>query len=151
MEILPKVPSELIRIALADLKKVEAHPSITVAMDDWVSSNYDNLTINDRPSEYRICSACLAGAVMIFSLAGGLDDIPARIISPRHFPGNEKQLFALDSLRSGYIADMFGYLGLDHADGYSYEGIVSTPYEESPEEFKKELERLAKILEKDGF
>ena len=151
MEILPKVPSELIRIALADLKKVEDHPSITVDMDDWIASNYDGLDTNDRPSEHRICSAGLAGAVVIFSLAGGPDSIPARIISPRYFPENENQLFAIDSLRSGYIADMFDFLGLDPDDGYSYEGLVTTPYEESPEEFKEELEKLAKILEKDGF
>jgi hypothetical protein len=151
MEILPKVPSELIRVALADLKKVEAHPSITVDMDDWIASNYDGLPTNARPHEYRICSACLAGSVMIFSLAGGPDNIPARIVSPMHFPGNENQLFALDSIRGGYIADMFGFLGLNPAGGYNYEGIVSTPYEENPEKFKEELEKLAKILEKDGF
>ena len=53
MSELPDKPSELIRLALADLRKCEADPRYLIDMAQW-----------HRPVTSELCHVCLAGAVM---------------------------------------------------------------------------------------
>jgi len=77
---LPSVPSALIRLALSDLKKVEADKRYVVYMDHWHS-----ILSNDRP-----CTVCLAGSVIAKTI--GLD------ISEIIEPGSNLEEFMVMSL-----------------------------------------------------
>ena len=134
MELLPKVPSRLIRIALADLKKVEESPYMYIDMNYWL-----------HPRSL----SCLAGAVMVFSLGAGTN-IDSYGVQPSNFGEDADALRALDNLRQGQVGIMFRFLGLNRDTGRKYDWCV-TPYETSPEEFKEELEKIADILEADGY
>lgn len=138
MTILPKIPSKLIRIALADIEKVEADPRLVVDMDYWVEGG-------------EMCAACFAGAVMLFTLAE-FDDYKDLSLAPNDYEENYWQLRALDFLRIGDLSPAFVYLGLHGQD----EAITKckrsiTPYDKSPEQFKEDMNNLANDLEKAGY
>ena len=131
---LPDKPSELIRVALADLEKVEADPRYSVHMGDWHRSfgNY--------------CAVCLAGSVMAMSLhlnpeqtvefhdsASGLSD------------ADWDKLDALDDFRMGEVHAGLRTLNLDQ--GSLDEMIGITPYTTDPTTFKQDMNNLADLLE----
>ena len=91
MKNLPDLPSELIRVALADLKKVEQMPDeFTVNMAEWVVYSCDQ------------CSVCLAGAVMTQSLGSNQQngmDVPSC-----YDPTIADKLSALNYFRIGEIS-----------------------------------------------
>lgn len=129
---LPDKPSELIRLAVADLKRSEADPCYRIEFGTW-----HDVT----PS--KICVVCLAGAVMAFSL-----DVPQlTTTSPQHFrPDIRAKLSALDwGRRSLMQHEMFSCLGL--GPDRSFDRII-TPYGMDPLEFKNEMLKLADDLEK---
>ena len=81
--------SELIRIALSDLKKVLASPKHAVDMGDWILP-----TLN-------ICYVCLAGAVLINTLEYPDDN---HMLNIGEQPDEVQDLMdKLDSLRKGWI------------------------------------------------
>lgn len=96
MKTLPNKPSELIRIALADLRECEADPNYDIHMSSW--HQFNNVT--------RKCQVCLAGAVIAKTF-----DLPIKkAISPSDFElsGGERtsfKLYALDQIREGKIYD----------------------------------------------
>lgn len=85
---LPLKPSELLRLAAEDVRKVINNPKLTVNMDDWARS---------PDSETQACTVCLAGAVMI----GTLDATISCGLRPTDFGGDCDALLALDAARCG--------------------------------------------------
>lgn len=83
---LPHVPSQLIRLALDDLLKVEAMPDVyEVNMGEW-----------HMPQDNRICSVCLAGSVLAMHFN---TDVKEQADTDRYGDHNERALLALNEFR----------------------------------------------------
>ena len=138
MSELPDKPSELIRLALADLRKCEADPRYVIDMAEW-----------HRPVTSELCSVCLAGSVMARSLGR---DIWIDLVPSTFESDTRNKLHALDYFRSGHV-------GLALATMKAPEEIISriefdrkiTPYDSSVMRFYKDMARLADDLEKAGL
>lgn len=141
---LPDKPSELIRVALADLEAVERSKKYVVNMGTWHEPK-------GTPGGTK-CEVCLAGAVMAKSLKNN----PAKNLIPDEdfeddLPG---KLNALDSLRMGDVPLALGELGFDDICdsemAYDLErSIVS--YHDDPKRFKVEMQMLAYALEDESL
>lgn len=137
MKKLPKKLSSLAKIAIGDLVKAERSSRYQIVMDTWHS-----------PAIGR-CSVCLAGSVIAFSL----DKQPDRRYLPEDtdFPN---QLYALDKLRKGHVADALenmGRLTLNNLDD-AYELSRTMPtYEDNPGKFKRAFRKLIKDMEAVGL
>ena len=137
MTILPKIPSQLLRIAHADFSKIREDPSFTIQMGLWLF--YHEISKSAK------CEACLAGAVM----AKTLDCNPVKKqIFPDEFIGNEDQLKAIDYLRCNCTQAAFYRLGID--DPPSLDAPLIPDYEASPSGFMTSLLALADHLETCG-
>src|SRR5712671_5332343 len=103
-KVLPMVPSELINIAIKDMRKALAKGWI-INMGNWydpktkvICSVDDEIVIE----EYTVCSACAAGSVMALSLAKS-NQLKGKL-GPEKFKANAKQLRAIDDLRQGSMS-----------------------------------------------
>lgn len=126
---LPDTPWELIRLAIADLEKVEALPDYEIDMEIW-----------HIPQPNGRCAVCLAGAVMVSSL--GLNDY--RVAFNPSYVAERSKLFALDRLRFGDTKSGLEIMGWNYRD---MPDIQITPYKHSAEVFKKDMMDLASCLE----
>lgn len=139
MTALPDKPSALLRLALADLRKVEALPEIyTVDMGTYHES-WDGR-----------CNVCLAGAVMAgtLNIPADEDTLPCNlgiVFAPK--------LHALDALRAGEVGGALARLLLDKAVSYGLPNSVDIfPYSTAnPEPFHADLNQLATMLEAAGL
>ena len=158
---LPTKPSELIRVALRDLRACEDDDGYVVHMCRWHWPTTDN-------RGRKVCSVCLAGAVMaqtldvpreqpIFSMAqilGVAREQP--IFSLEQCSGRVKDgLRALDYFRRGMISAGLEMLGYDDVDKLSEEykqfasGAVYDPAD--PEPFHRQMNSLADYFESHGL
>lgn len=138
MSVLPDRPSELIRIALADLRKVEADNRYTVSMGSW------------HTPEDGVCHVCLAGAVM----AGTLGSDPSKLLGPhsgRFEEEDANKLNALDDFRSGCISAGLNTLGRRgfYPDLPEFMGVIA--YGVDHKGFHAGLEAIAAKLESVGL
>ncbi len=133
---LPDKPSELIKVALEDLKKVERSKKYEVNMGDWHEPN-------------GVCSVCFAGAVMVKTL----DCNYKKSFESHDFKRNIYiKLEALDGFRRGWIrmalADM-------HISPNRYPGLINNVsvvnYKDSPLQFKRDMRGIVMMLEKAGL
>jgi hypothetical protein len=170
---LPTKPSELIRVALADLKRAERTPNLIVDMDYWhepevegdteeaaALAGYDPVTCTVKAPVEPECTVCFAGSVMAFSLHA-----PARAnVAPDSYPEPiERKLNALNEFREGCLYDGFRYLGwsedkiqramrrLGFEGGISDHQVEVAKYADEPEQFKRDMTALAKRLAKAGY
>ena len=134
---LPDLPSELIRLALADLEKVERQRKYVVDMAVWHSP------------ESKRCVVCLAGSVIAKSLGGAIGDE----LGPASFDeATEKKLCALDHYRDGEVYAATVKLGREWPENEQLREIVDiTEYSEDPDQFHADMHRLADDLEKAGL
>ena len=98
--ILPKVPSELIRVAIEDIRQT-IKDGIEIDMEYWGSGKTSNAP--------QSCSVCMAGAVM---LQRGW----SKNIAPDDFDflgDNEKQYNFLDNIRCGLISTAMNALDIE--------------------------------------
>lgn len=88
MNKLPKIPSQLIRLAIEDLKQVMNDDRYRIDMDIWHGRYYTGT-----------CMVCLAGSVMAKTFDANLNSS----LSPLDFedPYDISSLYALDFLRAG--------------------------------------------------
>ena len=133
MSALPDHPAELIRVALADLKLVEADDRYVANMDWWHVPNKD---VHGR------CSVCLAGAVM----AKHLGQSPSDYILPNE-AGETKKLLALNAFRSGYICDAFDILDIAAPDSLGDDRLVPGDNPKDPAPFHAAMHKLADDIE----
>lgn len=132
---LPGKPSELILLALSDLKKVERSKDYIVDMSDWHQPNGK-------------CSVCLAGAVMAFSL--GVSKKREISLSYNDFSTvNVEKLRALNSFRIGEIGGGLNCLGIDDYTGDRFQYVAS--YIRDSVEFKSDMKKMAKYLKSKGL
>lgn len=140
---LPEEPSALIRLALADLKKVERDKAHYVV----------NMNMYHEPDDFqyrkRKCTVCFAGAVM----AGTLRASPGWSLDPSDFDTDtKKKLIALDYFRSGRVRQ--GLLLLSDSYRYIEPGLADflvVPYRDDPKGFRVDMERMAAHLERRGL
>lgn len=131
--LLPRVPSQLIRLALADLRKVEADPKYRVSMGHWHSRCSDT------------CYVCLAGSVMAKTLSAPPVNVPLSA-----FPNDYQALLALNDFRMGHVDVACMRLGIERPESVPG-GIYVPGYEEDPERFHSTMHYLAANLEAAGL
>lgn len=150
---LPNKPSELIRLALSDLEKVEKTKGYQIDMGDWHEPTLDE---KGQP----VCSVCFAGAV----LAGTLKTPKQRSLEPYEIEDESVRvkLCAIDSLRLGFVYESLQYLEIcTEADKEishrAWEAMENKefdrkiiPYEIDKAKFKKQMRHLATRLEEAG-
>lgn len=118
---LPKVASELIRLALCDLERAEASPLHKIDMDTW-----------HTPEEEDVCAVCFAGAVLAFSLG----EDPGDEVGPANYTGHTaRALVALNDFRNGHPRS-----GLD---------VMAVTYERETVSRTRIVPRY--LVDKDGF
>lgn len=153
MKTLPSKPSELVELAILDLKAIEQNPNYLIDMDSWHVGSYRDHPNIERPR----CLVCLAGAVMAQSL-GIETTMTVKPWDPifDEDDSTKNKLEALDSFRSGDI-----YNGITHmcpefdttekADELLEKmgddaNIYVPEYDESKESFYKGMEKVLGIL-----
>jgi len=135
---LPDKPSDLILLAINDLKAVEQSEKYVIDMSTFHDPDY---AVNGK------CAVCFAGSVM----AKSLKCVPTKAYDPARFDDKTmKQLYALDSFRQGDIASGFDYLGIHLPDLVRSE-IEVQDYDDDRELFKEQLTKLAKDLKALGY
>lgn len=161
MKSLPKKPSELIRVALADLKAVEKNEKYRVNMNVWHARGFEYERHNNgvlkfdergfpiKKSEH--CAVCFAGAVMACTLKVD-DSSEAEPIDKIFSKATTGKLLALNNFRSGYVRDGLLDMGVSHKKLEAVESFFDvTDYEDDPAKFKRDMRRLAKKLEEAGL
>jgi hypothetical protein len=139
-DVLPDKPSELIRVALADLEKVERDERFSIDMDE---------TYHGHVYGVSGCVVCLAGAVIAQQLAPGHEDC---YIQPSDFESGSlrRKLRALNSFRCGNVAAGLSHLRIDRIDMFM-RSVDICPYEDDSDRFKSDMLKLANILEISGL
>ena len=133
---LPDKPSELIRLALADLALCAADPNYRIDMGQW------------HMPEHGVCQVCLAGAVM----AKSLNASRAAEFYPEDFPENRKKINALDVFRDGLVCTALIDLGQDLSNwGHGARSREISSYSKDPDAFMADMHDLADDLEAKGY
>ena len=90
---LPDKASELIRLAIADLRKAMVHPEYRVNMGAWHE-------MMPRLEGGAVCHVCLAGSIMAFTLNAP----PYMEVEPHDYDmTNRRKLYALNFVRRGQL------------------------------------------------
>ena len=145
MNILPMIPSQLLRIAHADLEKVRLDPTLGVFMNVWINANLVDLFEDMDPAIK--CEACLAGAVMLKTL--DFDPFVSPDGYPEHFPDNTSQLHAIEDFRSNRVGVAFNRLRI--SDPFLPDCPRLPDYEPDPDAFMTALLALTDHFEAHGF
>ena len=135
---LPNKPSELIRIAITDLKKAEKSSKYKIHMGSWHTPAYNK------------CEICFAGSVMAFSLKRN----PQDWLLPEDFTfKTEQKLEALNAFRTGQVDFGLNLLNNRHylKDDYEIFNRDVIEYNKSPTKFKRQMLNLATDLENFGL
>ena len=142
---LPEKPSELILIALKDLKSAEESKKYEIEMGDWHNPPIPNI-YGDIDKK---CEVCFAGSVMAFSLEGDIN----RHYEPKDFPGEEGKLNALDCFRLGQIHwGLKAFFEDDHFNCTSIQFYIDIPYYHYDREgFYEAMAEMADYLKKEEY
>ncbi len=131
---LPNKPSALLLLALDDLRAVEKNKLYRITMGSWhVPDTYDG-----------VCEVCFAGAV----IAGTFKESPIKEHGDCDKFGDDKdKLYAIDHFRTGYLKDALDLMGFECPEDLA-ENISVAEYENSPAQFKRDMIKIVKILQK---
>lgn len=134
MKNLPNVPSELIRLAIADMKLCEADPRYKIELGEWHTPSAD------------VCLVCCGGAVMAKSL-----DAPIHLEqTPSSFGEYQRHLTALDNFRWGDIWNALNAMGITVPDGVDDTREIAR-YKYDVAGFYDDMESIAQHLEDHGL
>lgn len=136
MKKLPDRPSDLLELALRDLKACEKDSVLyEVDMGWW----HDTSIFTDK------CVICMAGAVMAKSLGAA----PTNSMKPHWYDRDtHTKLEAIDDLRTGYVDRA---LSLMDISGAITQNRTVTPYRASPERFKDDMAVIVRSLREEGL
>ena len=135
MNKLPDKPSELIRLAVKDMKIVYARDDVEVDMNNW-----------HKPKQ-GVCLMCAAGAVMSNSLE---TDSSVRAVPLYYDEDIPDKLGAINYLRFGEVEDALQDLGLKPTEKFDRDINQPRTKDDLPA-FYIELEKLASDLEAEGL
>lgn len=133
---LPDKLSALIRMALADLGKVERSKKYKVDMQVW-----------HQPRE-GVCAVCLAGAVIAKELGANPDEY---VVPLEYSKKISNKLFALEYARLGQIAYAMNPSVYDKAVKKRGKPPTFPSYRRNKARFKRGLRKLAAWLEGNGL
>lgn len=150
---LPGKPSELINIALNDLRKAEKAGHV-INMGTWCEYEPTN----------KKCTVCFAGSVMVNSLKKldsvknlkntvGLDPWEledTKSLEPHDFDAEYSALNAINDLRTGAIKDAFDTLSIAFPANLK-ESVKVVEYKRNRTKFKQQMKALASALAKQGY
>ena len=167
--LLPDKPSELVRLAIEDVKKVYRDDRYILNMNDWhVLEEYETddlilagyLKPNGYESEMEKCAVCFGGAVMAMTL----DTDQEEYVSPDDFDKDtENKLASLDLFRRGNIrkgvAAFHGHRYWEASDLVAWEHLPQElevrPTDDweiiRQEEFLDDMEKVFAFLEGEGL
>lgn len=151
---LPKLPSDLIRLALKDLALIERSKIYDLDMGEWHTTGEDE-------ERGVTCAVCFAGAVMARTLKAPIN----KSMGPEHvsFPSyNQKRLMALDEFRGGCIQTGLQTISNKFSQTYlmnKHDGIFckienlseALDYHADPAGFKRTMRKIANLFEKMGL
>lgn len=164
VDTLPVKLSELLGVALQDLKAAEMRKDIKVDMDVWLEMENED----DVEDPHRRCCVCLAGASLL-SLTGGdysrfagfygssiFDSLPRTV---------QVKMLAINELRRGRIVPAYQTMDLDfpaeypklYGRGNLFLELVNAEernvryYEDDPGGFREDMERLLRFLKEKGL
>lgn len=144
--VLPDKLSALLRVALKDLKAVEADPNYEVYMGEWHTPTH----MNGKP----VCLACFAGSVM----AKSLNLAPTKHQGLSTFSaGTWRKFYALNAVRTSNIDVALMHLDVDPEKISSFSMKIKaagghiTRYETNKEKFHEDVCKLAAFLEEEGL
>lgn len=132
MSTLPDDLPSLIRLAVADLERCEVSEDYVVDMKFW-----------HVPGGAGTCFVCLAGAVMAQTL--GVD---AQVDATPGWSEERCKLWALDAVRSGELRRALKLMNKDPSVADRVDVVIPS-YKADPEGFKREMLRLAEVLDGD--
>lgn len=142
MKKLPNKPSTLIRLAIADLEKIEKNSDYSIDMYDW--------HVSSDQTHNGLCAVCLAGSVIACSLGK-----PSfKTVFPSHFPKKiSRKLFALNEFREGYIKDGLRDFGISESkiSCLRNKQVDVIDYQDNPKQFKKQMRYIAYNLKRAGL
>jgi hypothetical protein len=141
---LPRTPSKLIRLALHDFRKIEKDKRYKIDMGNWHSPGL----IGEGRHTRQVCQVCLAGSVM--ARRGGCRPKEEFSVWRMH-DTNWDALDALDSFRTGHVAEALDVLGYDMPEKGLRARERITHYYINPGKFKRDMRKLATRLEKAGL
>ena len=132
---LPDKPSSLIRIALADLKRIEKDPRYRVDMTQW------------HTPTGGLCRVCLAGSV----IAKTLQSDSLKYVTANYYSQRERlKFYALNEFRLGNIQGGLIHMGIDIPYKLLY-GVPICEYSRDPEQFHRDMAELANLLEENSL
>lgn len=141
---LPKKLSDLIVVAIKDLKAVEKSKTYEVNMSQWHTA-YERPKVGTPATK---CSVCFAGSVMAKSMKLNPE---TQINDPDYFSAHNRQrLYALDTLRSGDVEKALDQIGDSMPDSLTFEHQVVPGYYGNPVGFKDKMLEIAKTLKQIG-
>lgn len=143
---LPDKPSELIRVALEDLAKIEDDPQFTIDMHQWFARDFTEDHAGNRAT---VCFACAAGAVI-----SQRANIPtgAVYLDPQDFSDEVcNKLHAINRLRLGEVGVACLALGIDPPARVRMFYEVADYDHDNGKTFRADLEKLADTLEAAGL
>ena len=140
---LPNKLGKLLRVALADLLKVEQDPAYTVRMYQWHLPTGCDEDGDENPT----CLVCLAGATMAKTLKAPVDVCVAPDMYP---PAIAAKLQALDNLRAGNVARAAASLHIILPDEVP-EYFKVPAYSTDPKKFHQALGELADLLDMENL
>ena len=130
-------PSEIIHVALHDLKLCEVDPGYVINMNVW----------HDPLNETYQCAVCLTGAV----IAQTLGTVPHKYAAPEHFSGKQAcALFMLDRMRQGFVGRALKMSDIRDPKVFELDRIM-TPYYQNRTQFEIDLLDLADDLADMGY
>lgn len=137
---LPNKPSELIRLAIADLTKVERSAAYRVDMGHY----HEPVELTD-PVQY-VCAVCFAGAVM----AKTLDASKRDRVTPDCFDRDTAhKLHALNEFRTGLVRSGLCMMGIRYIDSPVQVPVAVYKYDRN--QFKQDMRLMASELEAIGL
>lgn len=142
---LPRVPSQLLEIALRDMKAT-IKAGLSIRMQSWGGGNLDE-------DKHKHCSVCFAGSVMLQTTKKGVRDL--EMFDPAGI--NKDQYSFLDAIRKGHLGRAINHLDVKVKEPKYFEVVAEIPnfkqyYEKSDKKvFFAQIEDLIKFFKSHGL
>ena len=147
VDVLPDLPSALMKVAQADLRTCEADPRYRIDMQNWHGTEERAGQENDGTKEpQEPCPVCMAGSMM----AMRLDAPEGARRTPEDYPYPlRRKLRAVNLLRGGHVRSALAILQTDYQG--SVPQIEIGHYHVNPEGFHQRIGQLIEALESRGL
>jgi len=138
---LPEKLSDLIDLALSDMKVMEKSKKHVIQMQTWHEPVHENL-----------CSVCFAGGVIANTMGGNHREN----LGPSTYNSYEKNRFqAIDSIRCYSVVGAFSWIGFEFItekfENRILKNMDEVSYTGNKRQFKINMRTMARRLRKEGY